>query len=60
MDPKQTLREILLTVQRIGQPLTKPDLDIELFALQFNVDNLLEWFAKGGFKPELTVFFDEM
>jgi hypothetical protein len=55
MDPKETLKDILLTAQRIGQPMDKAGLTIELAALLYNVENLIEWFEKGGYKPELYV-----
>lgn len=58
MDPLQALKDILLSAQRIGQPVAKGTLTYELASIRTNVDNLQEWFDKGGFKPELYVTID--
>lgn len=58
MDPKQALVDILLSAQRIGQPMTKDSLLSELAQIQINAAELALWIEKGGFKPELFVTID--
>lgn len=58
MDPNETLWDILVTAQRIGQPATRGAMFDLLDKLHENVEDLRNWLNSGGFKPELTAFIE--
>ena len=56
MDPKETLWDIFLASQRVGQSSSKETILENLDEIIENATNLKEWIKKGGHRPDMFVW----